>query len=57
MDAELFKEKTGYSPEYDDLDRVNCDKAGEVGHWTCGWCEEHDKPCFICGCLKKSPNK
>lgn len=49
MDYHQFKAKTGYEPVYDDLARVNCTKAGEIGHLQCGWCEEHDKPRFQCG--------
>jgi hypothetical protein len=48
--AKIFKAKTGRSPELDDLERVNCDKAGEVGHYSCGWCHDHQKPVFECGC-------
>lgn len=48
---EKFKELTGQAPERDDLQRVNCDLAGESGHWQCGLCEEHDKPRFLCGCV------
>jgi hypothetical protein len=46
--AEKFKERTGLDPVNDDLERCNCDKAGELGHWFCGWCKECDKPRFIC---------
>ena len=49
--AEQFEEAVGYPPEHDDLERVNCDKAGEVGHTMCGWCEECGKPRFMCGHL------
>ena len=44
-----FKAKTGCEPVYDALARVNCPRAGEGGHWQCGWCEKHDKPRFQCG--------
>lgn len=50
MTTEEFKEKVGYIPEGDDLDRVNCLKAGEAGHHFCGWCNKHNMPRFICGC-------
>ncbi len=50
MDAEEFKELTGINPIQDDLERVNCDKAGMLGHWQCGLCVEHNKPRFQCGC-------
>ena len=45
-----FIEKTGSRPQHDDLKRVNCEHAGEVGHTACGWCTEHDLPRFMCGC-------
>ena len=48
-----FKEMVGFAPENDDLDRANCDKAGEIGHMFCGICDKHKKPRFICGCLIK----
>ena len=51
MNAEEFEEKVGRAPIHDDLERVNCPDAGELGHWYCGWCPEHDKPRFECGCL------
>jgi len=53
MTAKEFKEKTGMEPVNDDLDRVNCPDAGKLGHWQCGWCKEHDKPYFMCGCLNR----
>jgi len=51
MNAIEFEKKTGYKPENDDLDRVNCEDVGKIGHQQCGWCEKHDKPRFECGCL------
>lgn len=48
---EQFKKQFGIEPEQDDLDRVNCTKAGNAGHWSCGVCDKHNKPRFICGCL------
>lgn len=51
MDADEFKRLTGRMPEHDDLERVNCDKVGAVGHWQCGWCDEHCSPNFSCGCI------
>jgi hypothetical protein len=50
MTKEEFKEKVGHEPENDDLERVNCLKAGKVGHHFCGWCSIHDLPRFLCGC-------
>jgi hypothetical protein len=43
-----FKEKTGREPEQDDLERVNCNKVGQLGHWMCGWCATSAKPRFEC---------
>lgn len=45
-----FIEKVGTEPIQDDLERVNCEHAGEVGHQQCGWCKFHNKPRFMCGC-------
>lgn len=47
--AEEFEKLFGRPPFEDDLDRVNCDKAGDVGHWMCGWCLEHGVPKLKCG--------
>lgn len=54
IDADEFKKKTGRPPERDDLDRVNCPLTGSIGHWSCGWCGQHDKPRFECGCLVRA---
>ena len=51
MTKEEFKEKTGEWAVGDDLERVNCKEVGKFGHSQCGWCEEHDKPRFSCGCV------
>ena len=48
---EDFIAATGDKPELDDLERVNCLLAGSNGHRQCGWCREHNKPRFVCGCL------
>ncbi len=50
MDAQKFAAKVGRKPTDDDLERVNCDKAGQVGHLSCGWCQKCDGPCFHCPC-------
>lgn len=50
MTAEEYEQKTGFPPQNDDLDRVNCKTVGEVGHWQCGWCKTHDLPRFSCPC-------
>ena len=48
--AKEYEKAVGCQPEHDDLDRCNCAKAGEVGHWSCGWCKAHDQPRARCGC-------
>jgi len=48
--AKEFERKTGQPPEDDDLERANCRKAGEHGHFGCGWCDGCDRPHFMCGC-------
>ena len=50
---EFFIEQVGRDPEHDDLERMYCKDAGKLGHWFCGFCTDHQKPRFICGCLKK----
>lgn len=56
MTEEEFWVKTGRKPVDDDLDRVNCEKVGEVGHFFCGWCWTCDRPRFecICNCYPNS---
>lgn len=46
---EIFEKSTGYKPEYDDLERSNCDKAGQIGHSMCGWDKQRNMPNFIPG--------
>jgi hypothetical protein len=31
-----------------DLIRCNCPQFGMFGHWFCGWCQDCDKPRFVC---------
>ena len=50
MTPEQYQEKVGRLPEEDELDRVNCLKAGQLGHKNCGWCKFCDKPIFGCEC-------
>lgn len=50
MTAQEFLEQFGRKPERDDLERVNCPKAGEILHLSCGVCPEHKRPMFECGC-------
>lgn len=48
-----FKAATGRKPAQDDLERCNCPKAGQMGHYFCGWCSKCDKPKFECRCKKQ----
>lgn len=50
MTREEFISATGQEPQHDDLDRVNCQLAGQIGHKQCGMCLIHNKPRFYCGC-------
>lgn len=50
MNAEEFEQRVGRKPDQDDLERVNCTLAGSTFHTMCGWCAEHEKPRFQCGC-------
>lgn len=43
---EMFKKATGVDPEYDDLERCNCQKTGQPGHWYCGWNHDLNRPAF-----------
>lgn len=45
-----FKAAFGEDPRQDDLHRVNCDEVGRLGHFLCGFCPDHTKPRFMCGC-------
>lgn len=47
MDAAEFKKISGYVPEYDDLERTNCRKAGTPGHSNCGICPRCGAPRFL----------
>jgi len=53
---EEFQERFGFEPKQDDLHRVNCDKAGKIGHLMCGVCSQCGKPRFVCGCPLLSPS-
>lgn len=37
IDADTYTAATGRPPQDDDLDRANCDRAGDLGHLACGW--------------------
>jgi hypothetical protein len=45
--AEQFFMATGFDPHDDDLERANCQKAGQPGHTHCGWDKTLDLPEFI----------
>jgi hypothetical protein len=47
---EKFIASVGREPISDDLDRCNCTEAGLLGHTSCGWCLNCDKPRFMCRC-------
>jgi hypothetical protein len=42
-----FTQRTGRKPQHDDLERVNCKKAGTPGHYLCGWNEKAAVPRFM----------
>lgn len=44
-----FVQATGRKPIQDDLERSNCPKAGQIGHFCCGWNWEADLPQFDIG--------
>lgn len=48
--AKEFEQRFGYAPDNDDLVRVNCPKAGEIEHLSCGVCAKHNRPEYECGC-------
>lgn len=48
-----FYHATGYWPEGDELERCNCDEAGQIGHLLCGWDYDRNLPNFIP--VKKRP--
>lgn len=45
---EDFIKMTGSEPEEDDLERVNCNKAGTSGHYDCGVCKICNLPQYQC---------
>jgi hypothetical protein len=46
--AEYYIACTGRAPVQDDLERCNCTAAGFLGHMSCGWCANCNKPRFMC---------
>lgn len=53
--AEKFKESTGFNPIQDNLERCNCEYAGEAGHWQCGWNIALNMPVFMVGTGTTNP--
>ncbi len=47
--AESFTKHVGFPPENDDLERCNCEKAGELGHFSCGWDHSKNLPRYMTG--------
>lgn len=45
--AAQYEAAVGHPPHYDELERSNCDKAGEMGHDYCGWDHTRNLPEFI----------
>lgn len=43
---EYFYKATGRQPKEDDMERVNCPKAGESGHNNCGWNYVYNCPAY-----------
>lgn len=55
IDELTFRLATGHWPEQDDLERCNCEKAGEIGHDCCGWDKDRGLPRFIAMALDAKP--
>jgi hypothetical protein len=47
---EEFKTLVGRAAVQNELELVNCLTVGEVGHFLCRVCTEHNLPRFLCGC-------
>lgn len=47
---EDFAYAIGQKPVQDDMERVNCPKAGQIAHMQCGWCYTCNMPVFMCIC-------
>lgn len=54
MIAAEFERLTGAPPEDGDLERVNCHKAGQAGHFYCGVCSVCGLPRFMCSGNEKN---
>lgn len=44
---EMFIKAMGREPVIDELERCNCPKVGEIGHYLCGWNNEMNLPNFM----------
>jgi hypothetical protein len=44
-----FINATGRAPLQDDMERCNCELAGEAGHMCCGWNRQKNGPVFEVG--------
>jgi hypothetical protein len=55
--AERFAKAVGREPVDDDLERCNCDKAGQISHMMCGWDIGREMPNFIPSNYINVPNK
>lgn len=53
--AQDFTKMVGRDPEDDDLERCNCCKGGEPGHYSCGICRGCNLPRFMCPCPLNIP--
>lgn len=47
LTPETFELMVGRPPVDDDLERANCQDAGNPGHLSCGVCH-HNRPVFLC---------
>ena len=54
IEKDEFESRFGRAPERDDLHRVNCPLAGQLGHWLCGVCVVCGMPRFDCGHMAPS---
>jgi len=50
---DIYFKNVGQEPIEDDLERCNCDKAGQPHHSCCGWNISYNKPVFMVGNKKK----
>jgi hypothetical protein len=54
INRRIFYQATGRFPQQGDIENCNCKHAGEPGHYHCGWCLDHHKPAFECGCIQSA---